>query len=408
MRTFETTGQDWANYLSHEVSGNGMIYIVAILSGKPDMTILREATNDLFAKQPVLGCRFDESSEPPVWIPVNDEKRFIEMESDDLRKGIDEVIMSASNEGLRVVLLSTPEQTAICLQFDHAAIDGGGAKKCLSLLARCYQSRANGQKMTERITLERSDHQLYPRCGLADYRSALKRETPAGEPVMTVPYVGMDGKSVQYQWITLPLSAAKHKGGTVNDCVLSAYILALAKMCALPRTITTHLTIDLRRYLDEETAPLAANVSGMAGVSLTITSDASFASVLEEVRRQTMLLKSGHAGLSGAAMMTYLRTMPYKKARGALLEAGRNSRVSGTAAPILSNLGQIESATIRFGDTSVTNIITLLPAMRAPAFMLGVSGYRDSLTLSVGYFTEERHSGDINQLLLSMRDIIEN
>ena len=34
-RSYETTGQDWTNHLSHGVSGIGMIYLVAVLSSPP-------------------------------------------------------------------------------------------------------------------------------------------------------------------------------------------------------------------------------------------------------------------------------------------------------------------------------------------------------------------------------------
>lgn len=405
---FETTGQDWANHLSHEVSGNGMIYFVALLSESPDAEKLRKATADLISLQPVLGCRFDDTSEPPVWKPVSDDGWFVEAEADDLRQGISRIVRRTPSQGrqISVVLLTMPGQSAICLCLDHAAIDGGGAKRCLALLSRCYLQYCGGQRVVDEFCDNRSDGQVYARCGLPDYRAALRREAPSAAPIATVPYAGMDGRTVCYSWTSLPLSDVRRDGSTVNDCLLAAYIQALSEVCPDKSTVEIHMTVDLRRYLDEEAAPLAGNLSGMATISLEVGQQTSYTLMLLEVQRQTALLKSGHMGLSSAAMMTYLRTMPYSMAKGALLEAGRKSRASGIAAHILTNLGRLAADTIMFGNARVTDVIPLLPAMRAPAFMLGACGWGDKLTLSAGYYAEERAAEDIEKLLNSIREIL--
>lgn len=408
-RLMDTTGQDWANYLSHEVSGNGMICLVALLSRRPDAATLRKAAMDLIGLQPVLGCRFDETQEPPVWVPVSEEGLFKEIAADTLRHGVHMITQDAMAQGrqMDVSLLTAPDQTALCLRFDHAATDGCGAKGCLELLARCYQQRCGAQITTTPPCLDRSDEQVYTRCGLSDYRMAFKREKPSLAPVFTVPYAGMDGAAASYRWISMPLSAVKHaNSGTVNDRLLAAYITALAKACGEPRAISIHTTVDLRRYLGKENAPLACNLSGMASVCLTVDQQTSFSCALAEVRQQTTLLKAEAAGLSSAAAMTCLRSMPYGKAKAFLLEAGRKSRASGAAAPILSNLGQIVQGALSFGNAAVTGIVPLLPAMHAPAFMLGASGYGDELTVSAGYYAEERSSDWIENLLQNIRDIL--
>lgn len=124
---------------------------------------------------------------------------------------------------------------------------------------------------------------------------------------------------------------------------------------------------------------------------------------LSGVHRQTAHLKSNHPGLSSAAMMAYLRTMPYAKAREALIAAGAKSRLSGMAAPILSNLGVFQGE-MRFGDAVVTDILPLLPAMHAPAFMLGASSYAGVLTLSAGFYAEEREASEVERLLADIRE----
>lgn len=407
-RVWVTTGQDWANHLSHAVSGNGMIHLVAMLSREPDADLLRQATEDMIALQPVLGCRFDETAEPPVWMPVQDDDCLRVIRTDNLRQGLDGVTRDASTRGrsMRATLICAPDQAALCLRFDHAATDGSGAAQCLALLSRCYRERLTGSRFKADLCLDRSDRQLYERCGLPDYRMALKRAVPAPGPLATVPYTGKDGRTIQYAWASLPLSAVRKPGGTVNDRLLAAYALTLSAICEERHRVSLHMTVDLRRYLERAETPLAANLSGMGEIHLEITPQATFSDVLAEATEQTALLKARHTGLSGAAMMTYLRTLPYEKAREALMDAGDKSRASGEAAPILSNLGHAFPETIRLGDAVVTDVLALLPVLHAPAFMLGAIGYADTLTLSAGVYAEERSITDAERLLRGIRDIL--
>lgn len=407
-RELATTGQDWANHLSHEVSGNGMIYLVAMLSRTPNATLLRQAVDDVIDLQLVLGCRFDETAELPVWTPVRGDDCLRVIQADDLRQGLEIVTQDTPAHGraMQAALICASDQTAICLGFDHAATDGSGAVKCLALLLRCYHARFVGSKHVERLCLDRSEQQLYARCGLSDYRMALKRAIPAPEPIATVPYTGMGGQAIRYLWKSLPLSAAQKSGGTVNDSLLAAYALALSKVCEEKRCVSLHMTVDLRRYLEPAETPLAANLSGMEAIHLEIAPQATFSDILAEVTKQTALLKARHMGLSSAALMTHLRTLPYEKTKEALMDAGKKSRTSGTAAPILSNLGRAFSGSIDIGDAAVTNILALLPALHAPALMLGAIGYADTLTLSAGIYGEERNIQDVERLLRGIYDIL--
>ncbi len=407
-RTIATTGQDWANHLSHAVSGNGMTYLVATLSREPDVALLRQAVEDAIDLQPVLGCRFDETAEPPVWIHVRSDDCLRVIRADNLRQGLNNVTQATSTQGraVQATLICASDQTALCLGFDHAATDGSGAVKCLALLSRCCRERLNGNKLTKTLFLDRSDQQLYARCGLTDYRMALKRENPAPGSFATVPYAGVDGQEIHYLWESLPLSAVRKLGGTVNDCLLAAYALALSNVCGERQRISLHMTVDLRRFLGQAETPLAANLSGMGAIHLRIDSQATFSDILAEVTEQSTLLKTQHIGLSSAAMMTYLRTLPYEKAKCALINSGIKTRESCEAAPILSNLGRAFPETIALGDTVVTNIIALLPALHAPAFMLGAIGYTDVLTLSAGVYGEERSVKDTQRLLRGIRNIL--
>lgn len=403
---FETTGQDWANHLSHEMSGNGAICFIALLAGKPDVDILRQATTDLIAAQPVLGCGFDETSDPPVWIPAEVEGRFAQTEVADLRDGLDTFLQETTTRSrmMEVRLISCSGQFALCLRLDHSATDGGGAKGCLSLLNQLYNVRLAGEKPSVCIPLDRSEGQIFARCGLQDFRAALRKGACVPDRLMTVPYDGMDGRRVQYEWLSLPLSAARRPGCTVNDRLLAASSRALTDDHGDGRTTSIQFTVDLRRYLDAESAPVACNLSGIESVSVYVSPQETFDRTLTNIRVQTGLVKADRPGLASAAAMAFLRTMNYRKAREFLLDSEKKRRLLGTAIPILSNLGQLCQGTMWFGSIPVVNILQLLPAFHAPAFMLAASGYENSLTLSAGFYAGERKADDVRRYLRKIRD----
>lgn len=403
----DTTGQDWANHLSHEISGNGSLFLIALLPGGLDMEALRQAAADLTQLQPVLGCRFDDSQDPPRWVPQEDAVQVAEMAAECLQEGLRQVTQTPSplHARLIITLLTTPRQTALCLGFDHAATDASGAKGCLALLSQCYNARLAGRPI-KTAAADRSEKQVFDGCGIPDYRMVLKRDAPAPGPIATLPFTSLEGGETAYRWLSLPLNQVQQPGATVNDRLLAAYAMAAAKAQAEPVPVELHFTVDLRRYLEENAAPAAANLSGMETVRADIAPEASFHDVLEIIRAQTAQIKAGRPGLASAAMMCYMRAMPYHTAREALRLAGQKSRALGMAAPILSNFRLFVPENLVFGGTAVTDILPLPPAMRAPAFLLGAGSFGGKLTLSAGFYPRERAADSVERLLQTIRDIL--
>jgi NRPS condensation-like uncharacterized protein len=396
------TGQDWANYISHELDSNGMIYLAAFLNGQPDLDLLKQAVMESIELQPVLGCRFDLGQDPPVWTPIGEYTPwFSVIEADTWQDGLAAFLREKPGKGqLAVRLIKCPGQTALCLRMDHAAADGAGAKKYLALLCRLFGALAAGRKLPGNIPQDRPEMQVFAAAGIDDFRKALRRESPAPVPFVTFPYQDADAQEVRYAWITFPLAEIKAVPGcTVNDLLLAACARALACETDKEQSVVLNMTVDLRRYLKEEDVPAACNLSGMEKVCFTVAPGEAFAETAGKAARETAAVKAGHPGLSSAAAMAYLRLMPFEKARTFLLDASRKAKAAGIAAPIVSNLGWLHNGEMRFGDVNVTDILPLTPAMHAPAFMIGAGSYRDKMTLSVGYFESERDVQSINRFL---------
>ncbi len=404
---FATTGQDWANYISHELDSNGMIYLTALLNGQPDAGILKQAVAKSIELQPVLGCRFDLEQEPPVWNPIGEDAQwFSTVEADTWQEGLADFLRENPVKGqLAVRLIACPRQAALCLRLDHAAADGAGAKAYLNLLSTLYSALAAKENLPENIPQDRSEIQVFSACGIDDFRKALKRENPTPIPFVTLPYQNAEGQEARYAWVKFPLAKIKTVPGcTVNDLLLAACARALAYEMNTEQPVVLSMTADLRRYLKEEEAPIICNLSGMEKVCFTAAPGESIAETAGKAAKETAAVKAGHPGLNSAASMAYLRMMPFEKAKSFLLDASRKAKAAGVSAPIISNLGWMHKSEMRFGNVSVTDILPFTPAMHAPAFMLGAGSYGDNITLSAGYFEGERKAEDMERFLYRVRD----
>lgn len=406
---FMTTGQDWANYISHELDSNGMIYLTALLNGQPDADILKQAVVKSIELQPVLGCRFDLEKEPPVWTAIGENFHwFSVIEADTWQEGLAAFLHEYPVKGqLAVRLITCLRQPALCLRLDHAAVDGAGAKAYFALLSRLYNALAAGEKLPENILQDRPEMQVFAAAGIDDFRKALRRESSAPIPFVTFPYRNEAGQEARYAWITFPLAEIKAVPGcTVNDLLLAACARALAHETDTEQSVVLNMTVDLRRYLQEEDVPAACNLSGMEKVCITYAPGETFVETAAKAAKETAAVKASHPGLSSAASMAYLRLMPFERARAFLLDASRKAKAAGAAAPIVSNLGWMHKGEMRFGDILVTEIVPLVLAMHAPAVMLGAGSYGDNLTLSAGYFEGERKAEDVERFLYRVRDEI--
>jgi NRPS condensation-like uncharacterized protein len=268
---FVTTGQDWANHISRELDSKGMICLAALLDGRPDAEMMKQAVMESIKLQPVLGCRFDAEQEPPVWTPVRENSHwFSVIEAGNWREGLDAFLREESGwEQLAVRLITCPGQAALCLRLDHAAADGAGAKAYLALLCRLFSALAAGEKLPVNIPQDRSESQVFAACGIKDFRTALKRENPAPAPFVTFPYQDADGQEVRFAWVTFPLSKVKAVPNcTVNDLLLAACARTLKREMEAEQPVALNMTVDLRRYLKEEDMPVVCNLSGMEKVCL--------------------------------------------------------------------------------------------------------------------------------------------
>lgn len=428
MQKLTTTGQDWANHIAHVLDSNAYLHMIAQFDGPLDADILRRAVGLTLEMQPVLGCWFDESQEPPSWMPfteISARTWFVDMFSTDVEASIKEFLEDVylpDAQLILVQLIRAVHGDTLCIKLDHACCDGGGAKAYLVLLCRVYNSllAAPSGSFDKNNTLDflpntdRSSRQIFAACGIADIRQAYRPDKNAPVPSVTFPYLPESSSQVRYERLTIPLSdlRARKNKATMNDLIIAAFMRLLVRFdteaaANSPDRVSQqaiHVTIDLRRYLDQEQAPVVCNLSGMEKVRVDIQLDEDFDQTLDKVHAQMQQVKNENPGLHSAVSMEFLTQMNFAKAKGFLMQASSQAKLAGKSAPILSNLGFITKEELRLGEVAASRVFVVTPGMHAPAFMLGVSSYGNDMTLVATYFEKEHTAEEMRSFLAEMRN----
>lgn len=421
LQPLTTTGQDWANHIARYQDSNALLHVVVRFTEELEEERLREAVNWTLWAQPVLRCRFDEGQQPPVWVPLDagQTEQWLTVErheeSDYPEKSFIEEETLAEGRQLMVRLLHTKQGDTLVLKLDHACCDGGGAKAYLHLLAWAYsnpKAARERQQADQPPTQERTADRLFAACGYADPLQAYRPAGAKAAPTASVPYQAAEPSGqMRYEHLTFPLEqlVSREKQITVNDQLTAAYMRALiaaeetdGAREAVPAAV--QLTVDLRRNLPGDSAPLVCNLSGMEQLAVAVAPDEPLEATTANVHEAVRLLKSGHPGLQSAASLEMLAKLPYAKAKAMLLAAGAGLKAAGKSTPLLSNLGLLATGPLAFGTAVATDAYMVTPVMHAPAFMLGAVTYNGRLTLTAAYDEHERSSAQIRNLLTAIKE----
>jgi len=206
--------------------------------------------------------------------------------------------------------------------------------------------------------------------------------------------------------MTKLLRRIKANSATVNDGLLAAYFRALGKQAVYmePRTIekAIGITVDLRRYLPNQTTGAVCNLSAMEMPVIAFDPNDTFDMTLSKASQAMRFIKDNRPGLSSAVGMERLAALPLSSAKEMMGKQHDMAAQMGMALPLLTNFGFIAKTLIRFGETEAEAGYMTSPIMLSPFFSLGASTYCHTLTLCVGYHTPAVSEQDVNRLLDDM------
>lgn len=175
---------------------------------------------------------------------------------------------------------------------------------------------------------------------------------------------------------------------TINDVVVAAMLRSYVRKTGWSGNGELRMvgTVDLRRYLPNRRAQALCNLSSFYFIDLGRRLGAQFNDTLSRVKGQIDSLKTDNLGL-GFALGTYLLGLPYPFGFKMLMFREYFSKLAttGNIPPSMTNLGTIDDTALDFGSPDITAAEVLVPPCNPPFLVTGLSGYKDTLTLSLGF-----------------------
>jgi NRPS condensation-like uncharacterized protein len=388
------------NFATRAVADQQIHYVVTF-DGCLDEARLGKAVRLLMDAEPILGCRFV-SGRRPFWHRRSDLDEVVlyrvvdHARAQDLRDFVTQPIDPAGDPQLQVRLFRNRTET-LCLKVDHVAADAAGAKDALYLLARIYRSLGEDPafRPVPNLSGSRGLAQATGRIPLKKKLAALRRReslvptwgfpvTRPGDTSGRTFSIRLIGSALFREIVTY---GREHRA-TINDTLLAAFCRGCFALKAADDGVPLKVMVpvDLRRYIPSGRAEAVCNLSSAVFPVVASVPDEPFRDTLDRVKERMASYKSGYPGLGSAFFMDLAIRMGGARR---VLTMARDIRErcikSGKTSPMLSNFGIIDHKLLDFGHVAVTGAHGIGPVLFGPGFMLAVTGFADTLTLSAGF-----------------------
>ncbi len=395
--SFEVTAQDAYNYAASKGFTDQQLCMVIQFGGKLDRDVLAKAVRLTLDLEPILGCRFEENDDNPVWVRRSNldqttlcsmvETSLVEQ---DMQSFINAPIHADKDPLIATRIFRASSRDVLCIKLCHAVGDAGALKAYVAQLAEVYTALLNGEKVSVVANLGRRDQsQLFEHT--KDPRSFHMTELPT--PTWMLPliegtqplHVFRQIRKGQFEVIK---RYAQERHATINDMLLAAMyrVFFASNNTAEGKPMLMQVSIDLRRYLPDCKADAICNLSGALYVLLERKLDESFETTLMRVAEAMQKIKKDYPGIETAVGLEYLYGQGFAGLERYMLQSADLGKKFCVTFPLLSNFGVIRQ--YHFGNLEMLKDYISSPAMYYPGFMLGASTYNGEMTLSIGYCGE--------------------
>ncbi|NYT11834.1 MAG: hypothetical protein GKC03_04690 [Methanomassiliicoccales archaeon] len=378
------------------VDMDGQARILVFFDGHVDEGRLARAARLTIEAEPMLGYRFVDDRWRPYWqlVDEKDWSSFFTMveclPSDlDLFDFMIEPVLPEKAPQIRVGLFRS-DCDILCIRSNHVAIDGGGAIHYLSLLASLYRELEENPHYCPKANTSgrQGPRQVLKQTGLLPAIRALSRIQKPGSgwgisrisddlsrQTLTIRQIGPER-------LAIIRSYAREKGVTMNDVLLTAFCRSLFIICDPPlnRRLRVEAPTNLRRYLPEGREKIISDISAVYFLTIDRRDDESFEETLQRVHQDMDKKKRDRVELAEMLLLE-LALLPGTFFLRKLKEY-TNFKI---AHPALSNLGMIDPEAVDFGHVPVKDLQMLGPTLYPPNIGMGVSTFRQTMTLSLSY-----------------------
>ena len=388
--------------------GVPIVEIEMEFDGHLDERILARSLALLLEAEPILACRLNLDADPVWWHLVPPEERtvLVVSHSEDefltfRHSGID----ATKGPQVAACLWQRERNDHLIVKVAHQAGDGRATLETVRLLSSIYSqlaedsdyrpgSNKSGRRdkgqVTSRVPWYKWPMVLFQFARFISSHASFKRR-------QSLPLKGMDGERWLYairhvgteETAMLSNYAAAH-GATINDMFLAAAYRALASETAWDGVAALQLwvLVDLRRFLPNGRAGAICNLASFDFPFLGTNLGADFEETLGRVCSTMQRRKREYPGLMLAALLDIYgkwQTRHFWRFTESVKKRMEKRRRSGPGRETLTNIGLIEDVCVTFAGHQAVRAFFLppLPPQRsAPGILIGLSGYRGTLTLS--------------------------
>jgi NRPS condensation-like uncharacterized protein len=411
---------DQLNFFIRKV-GDQQIRGVISFNGKIDEQIMKKAVRFSLGAEPVLSCRYVENYLYPLWerVPAAEDQEFCELLTTmDADEEISHFLVQAIDpfKSPQVKVLIVRHQTdTLCINMNHAAGDAAGLKDYLYLLSSIYRGLmadpdyepAPNVKGSRSLWQVGKHLTFFQKARIA--RQSMTRPRPVSDWRLPLRQADNEDKFILTR--RLPPERfrsireyARQYSGTINDLILAAYFRALYRIIQpdLSMPLRAFVTVDLRRYIPSESAAAICNLSSSVFPNIGNDLGTNLGETMIRVVKKMNELKGAMPGLTIFAMLTIpFKVLPYGSLKQ--LVHGLMESAGGASAPGFTNMGIIDSGRLVFPGVNVKDAFITGAVNYPPAFQLGFSSFKESLTFSVCSCGNETN----RPLALSVLDLLE-
>jgi len=402
------------------------IHGVLDFDGPLDGPRLKRALRLLLDAEPVLGCRFVARWWRPYWHRIAprvlDAAVLLREQTagGPYREALTADFLAETmpaDVGPRIAALWLRDDPGdrLVLKIHHQAADAGGIKEVLYRLAALYRALGDDPEhvpspRTGTRSLRQVFRPLLPRA-IPGLLLRMLRDTSAGTwpPRHMHPPMGNDLRGTpSFRALHVPSDRmdalrAAFPSATINDLVTAAVLRALAGVAHWKgrEALRIWSTVDLRRYLPDGKADGLSNLSGFMYLNVGTRLGDRYEDTLSTVKAALDRIKGLYPGL-GYALTTWLFMGPLPLGLIDTIMPLLRRVMLSKMPPVLTNMGAIDDEALDLGEPKLRSAHLVVPTSHPPGLILGVSGFRGGVTLTVGHFASALPAESLETLLAAI------
>lgn len=384
-----------------EATNDHQIRAVIRFGGRLDIGRFEMAVRESLGYAPILACKYVTTEGEARWesasfpwerlFRVVPAKGDADGPADSIEAElIDHLKVTADVAGPQIVVqVLQGERDTVVITVNHMAFDGAGFKTYLYLLSRLYSGETVERELVG-VNAARGMDTLLRNIPFHKRLFSLFRKTFSGDGAAILDEGGESSARlallrIEGEKLARVRAFCAERGVTVNDFVLALFCASIMGPRSGPRVdeLTLQVMIDLRRYVSSYPVSPFGNFSSMESLRVK-NSGAYFADLAVAVSRAMGLIKTRLPGVKNVLLMNEVwKRFPRVKFDELLSAKIRSIGLS------TSNLGILQSETLRFAGLKVVDAFVLASIKRQPALQLSFSTFQDRVTLGIlGNYSE--------------------